>query len=146
MSSGPFTFLPGAKTEWDFAIVWSRDTSLPYLSQAYFDKNLKDNLKIKQWFLQDSFPSCLPLNVGVEEANQNTENELALYPNPVSDILSISYKPQTKNYKIEIMDVMGRKIFSAQQKQIDVSKLPQGLFLLKVTDGELRFSKRFIKE
>lgn len=150
MSSGPFTILPGAKTELDFAIVWSRDTSLAYGTQAYFDKNLKDNQKIQQWFVADSFPSCLLLNVAVEEANQTLKNELTLYPNPATDILFVSYKPQTKNFKIEIMDVMGRTLSINHQPStitpIDVSKLPQGLYLVKVMDGDLVFSKRFVKE
>lgn len=146
MPSGPFSLASKDTAVIDFAIVWSRDTSLQYFSPAYFDNNLKDNLKIKQWFLQDSFPSCLPLNVAVEEENQIRKNELTLYPNPASDILFISYKPQTKNPKFEIIDVTGRKILTTKQTQIDVSKLPQGLYLLKVQDGELIFSKRFIKE
>ncbi len=152
ISSGPFTFMPGAKTELDFAIVWSRDTTLPYGGQAYFDKNLKDNQKIQQWFAADSFPSCLLLNVAAEETNQNPKNELTLSPNPSSDFISVSYKSKTSHIQFEIIDVTGKRVADyrlqvtgSEQNQINISKLPQGLYLLKVTDGDLHFAKRFIK-
>ncbi|MBI4931620.1 MAG: T9SS type A sorting domain-containing protein [Bacteroidetes bacterium] len=151
LTSGPFTLLQGAKVDYDFAIVWSRDISLPWLSKASFDDNLFDVQKIQQWFAADSFPSCLQINLGVEEENQNTKNELTLYPNPATDILFISYKPQTKNTQFEIIDVMGRKVssfklqVSGSEQQLNISKLPQGLYLLKVTDEDLQFAKRFVK-
>ena len=149
MSCGPFTLLAGAVTDFNFAIVWTRDTALPYLSKAFFDKNYKDNMKIKQWFETDSFPSCLVLPQGINESNQNA-NSIIISPNPSSDFISVTYKSKTKNPQIEILDVMGRKIaeykLNETALQINISKLPQGLYLLKVTDGENSFAKRFVKE
>ncbi|MFI5164201.1 MAG: T9SS type A sorting domain-containing protein [Bacteroidia bacterium] len=149
-SCGPFTMLPGAVDTFDFAVVWSRDTALPWLSKASFDKNLHDNQRVQRWFAQDSFPSCLALNVGVHEADQNANN-LIISPNPSSDFIFVNYKSKSLHPQFEIYDVMGRKVSGLQftvfgsQQQINISKLVSGLYLLKVTDGEFQFSKKFVK-
>lgn len=82
---------------------------------------------------------------GVSE-NLPEENSLSIFPNPASGLISISYQPKTAHLQFEIIDVMGRTIATSFQKQVDVSKLPSGLYLLKITDGDLHFAKRFIKE
>ena len=143
--------LPGAVDTFDFAVVYTRDTTLPFMSKAIFDENLHDNQRIQRWFAKDSFPSCLLLNVGVNEEDQNT-NPLIIFPNPSSDFINVNYKSKTSHPQFEIIDVMGRKVLSIKnqvsgvQNQIDISKLSQGLYLLKVTDGEFHFAKRFVKE
>ena len=137
--------LPGATIDFDFAIAWSRDMNSTYGTQAYFDKNLKDNLKIKQWYQQNSFPSCLELNLAVQDEGQQA-NRLAISPNPASDLITINYESKTKYSHFEIVDVLGRTRAVSKQRQIDVSLLPQGMYFVKVTDGDLNFTKRFVKK
>ncbi|MBI4930592.1 MAG: right-handed parallel beta-helix repeat-containing protein [Bacteroidetes bacterium] len=72
--------------------------------------------------------------------------DIYISPNPSSDFILINYKAKTSHAQFEIIDVIGRKILSTKQTQIDISKLPQGLYLLKVRDGDLIFSKRFLKD
>jgi hypothetical protein len=145
ISCGPFTLQAGAKVNFDFAVVWSRDTTLPFMSKAFFDKNLHDNQKIQEWFAKDSFPSCLQINLGVNDVAQ-AENMLSISPNPSSDFIQINYKAKTAHVQFEIIDVMGRTILVSKEKQIDVSTLSSGVYLLKVSDGDLHFAKRFVKE
>src|ERR1035437_298947 len=87
-SCGPFTMLPGAVDTFDFAVVYTRDTTLPFMGQAIFDKNMHDNQRIQRWFATNSFPSCLQLNAGVNEENQNA-NAFTIYPNPTSGAFQI---------------------------------------------------------
>jgi hypothetical protein len=61
-----------------------------------------------------------------------------VYPNPTSDIL---YFTQSKN--VEIYDLLGKKILSLiQVKNVNVTSLAQGIYLLKTDDGQVvKFSK-----
>jgi hypothetical protein len=61
-----------------------------------------------------------------------------VYPNPTSDIL---YFTQSKN--VEIYDLLGKKIVSLiQVKNVNVTSLAQGIYLLKTDDGQVvKFSK-----
>lgn len=152
MSSGPFTFLPGSKIDFDFAIVWSRDTSLPYLSQASFDKNLNDNLKIKQWFLQDSFPSCLTLPPGtaVQEVNQQA-NEITISPNPTSGTFQITSE-ELRITNVAIYNVLGEIVLDllinqSTSQPINLSSQPNGVYFVQVkTEKEIITEKIVIQK
>ena len=68
----------------------------------------------------------------------------ALYPNPVNNILYV----QTQQISIDgvIYDSLGRKILETTEKNIDVSHLPSGMYILKMTNNLQGSSHRFIKE
>lgn len=61
-------------------------------------------------------------------------NEFKLYPNPISDILNISYKENIS--KVEINNLMGQAIKSqtihAQEVKLNFSELTAGVYLIKV--------------
>jgi hypothetical protein len=145
MGCGPFTLLAGGKISFDYAIIFSRDTNLAWGTVPYYQQAEKDVATIQNWYAAGNFPSCLLLNVGVEES-QTMNNPLNIFPNPSLDFINVSYKPQTKNPQFEIIDVSGKTVLSSREQQINISKLPQGIYLLKIQDGELMLSKKFIKE
>jgi hypothetical protein len=59
MGSGPFTLPAGQKVDYDFAVVFTRDTTLPWLSKAIFDKNMHDVEKVQYWFANNNFHPAL---------------------------------------------------------------------------------------
>jgi hypothetical protein len=63
-----------------------------------------------------------------------TNDDYTIFPNPVDDILNISYLNSTLS-RIEIFDNAGRKVYNQPYKEkIDVSSFSKGLYLLKVYD------------
>ncbi len=81
---------------------------------------------------------------------KNKESSLSLYPNPSSDNLYLSVSNNTAETikKIEIYTIAGIKYaeFTAlnQQFQIDVSKYPNGMYLLKSNAEQGILTKRFV--
>ncbi len=65
-------------------------------------------------------------------------NELVIYPNPTSDILTI--KGLKINSEIEVFDTQGRIVIAQRNgsNQINVAKLAKGSYVIKI-DGEARF-------
>ena len=100
--------------------------------------------------VQMTFDSELPL-----AANSSKNPLLHLYPNPVSDFLTIeSNDPESQLESIMIFDLDGRMVkevdvrnSSATRLEVDCSKLKSGLYLyhVKTTDEELK-SGRFLVE
>lgn len=72
---------------------------------------------------------------------------IAIYPNPVSDLLNISIKI-SKEEKVEIFNMEGRKVIETTiangRNSINVSHLPVGDYILKIKGLEL--STKFIKK
>ena len=69
-------------------------------------------------------------DVGISE--NNFSDTFRLYPNPVSDILYIETNKTTTS-EIEVFSVQGVLLLNAKGNQIDVSSLPNGNYILKVS-------------
>ena len=60
--------------------------------------------------------------------------EVKLYPNPVRDILNIEIEKDIKS--IEIYNIQGQKVLSSNQKQINVSDLAAGMYMVRIQDTD----------
>ncbi|EPR74189.1 Internalin-like protein [Winogradskyella psychrotolerans RS-3] len=72
-------------------------------------------------------------------------NSISLHPNPTTSILNIEMNQEFK--QATIYSVLGKEVLKTQHKNIDVSGLTKGLFLIKIEDenGNV-LTKRFIKQ
>ena len=77
---------------------------------------------------------------------------LFVNPNPVNTLLNINYR-STENLQCEISDITGRIITrftlyaSLKNKVFDASRLPQGMFIIKVQSATGMIAQRkFIKD
>lgn len=78
------------------------------------------------------------------------ENEIEVYPNPVSDFLEIRLsEPDVKDIDICIIDQMGREKLRQSMDghggQLDVSNLPPGIYMLRIKGTEGIFVNKLIK-
>jgi Secretion system C-terminal sorting domain len=81
--------------------------------------------------------SCVPLVViaGVNEIKES-ENRVALFPNPATDRVKIISK--NRLYSIEIMDIFGKKIYHSEknniQTEINISNFTNGIYFVHMMD------------
>jgi len=81
-------------------------------------------------------------SIGDEVGNQT----MTLLPNPVKDILTIETDADQIE-SIEVYSINGAKInVQANGKQIDVSHLPTGIYLVKLSVNGKNYVERFVKE
>ena len=74
----------------------------------------------------------------IEEINP-TDSSIFVYPNPTANRI---YIQADTNLKAELFDLMGRKIRSTNQSQIDISNLSGGNYILQVkTQNTTQFFK-----
>jgi hypothetical protein len=80
---------------------------------------------------------------------------IQIYPNPANDLIYISTAGRGDKVIIAISDLSGRMRSIRQFKRIkpgifilkkDISDLPGGLWLIKITDGNQTFTQKFIKQ
>ena len=81
-----------------------------------------------------------------------SENKLLsfeMYPNPVSDVLNIQLPTGTEKAEVGVFDYTGRlvtsKIISSNDTSIDVQKLSNGIYLIRVSSDAKIGAQRFIK-
>lgn len=77
---------------------------------------------------------------------RNENSKVQLYPNPVQNEVTIS-KIATPNSKVSVYNSVGQKLIgktaNGTQAKFDVSKLPQGMYFIRFSDGT---SEKFLKQ
>ena len=97
------------------------------------------------------YVSFTDFNLGTTNPEMAT-NKFYAYPNPASHMLNISGSNVMQLVsQIEILSLEGRLLM--QQKpanttapQVDISALPQGMYLCKITNGNQQETLKFLKQ
>ena len=103
-----------------------------------------------KWSLTNVLSFNKTISVGI---TQITDASLmyTVYPNPASSQISVKYDMKDKPSLIEMIDAQGKLISinindtSAEQK-IDISTLANGVYFLKIRNGDFLVYKKLIKE
>ena len=98
----------------------------------YYNNN--DN-KITFPSVQAAINDALNAPLGIEQARENNF-QLSSYPNPVNNILNVSYtKDQSEKITFNVIDVLGKIVIQEKEltTSIDVSSLKNGNYFLKVS-------------
>lgn len=83
-------------------------------------------------------------SLGKTEYNSN--NGINIYPNPVSNKLNIHLTNDLQIKKIEVYNLLGKKLKTTTQKTFTVNDLVNGMYLLKVTTDKGTTTKKLIKK
>jgi uncharacterized delta-60 repeat protein len=86
------------------------------------------------------------LNISVPEVANQTE--ISVYPNPATETIMV--KSESRISSVELLDALGRSVLlhsvNANQLQLDLSKIPDGIYLLRASDGKHTFTQKVVKE
>jgi hypothetical protein len=89
---------------------------------------------------------CLVL--GITESKEN-DNALSIYPNPATSTLNIEC-PQSQNLAITLFNLMGEQViksqFTGSKQNIDISGLPSGMYIIKVSGKDWTVQRKLVKE
>lgn len=129
-----------------------------YLSNIFLDKTNAIYLIGGGIYLENTlFVSKYALtSAATSSPVQQSSINISMYPNPVNNILNISFVSpvKNKNYKCLIYDVSGNLFQAINMNnndgmfstQINTSNLHSGIYTLKISDGINIVSKTFIKQ
>jgi sugar lactone lactonase YvrE len=95
-----------------------------------------DDLKIFDNALdQSQILQLYNTNTVLSSQNFNQNNlEVALYPNPANNLLNIETALELQS--VEIYNIQGQKVLSSNQKQINVSDLAAGMYMVRIQDAD----------
>lgn len=81
--------------------------------------------------------------------NFNT-NKIAIYPNPAKEFITVNIDMSDKDSAFEVRDIMGKLVYTSgvvnqgSNYTIDTSKYSSGIYLLTITNGEEKQTRKFI--
>lgn len=95
----------------------------------------------------DMYMDDFVLASGELSVNEFSADVFSVYPNPVKDKLTIESKSAVNS--VAIYDVLGKQVLAVQpdavSPQIDMSRLPSGAYLVKVTIGDSSKTVKVLK-
>ncbi len=95
-------------------------------------------------YIVNVVPNLTPLAVKKVVKTDLTFN---IYPNPSTGIFNLSFSNEIKNVKMEVSDVLGRKIISMKlnnEKSIDLSELKNGTYYVSFIANDKIFRDKII--
>lgn len=147
-SYGPFTFQPGAVHEIDFAYVFGRATSGGNLASVAVMNDRIDSVKQK-YSSGISGCGCAALTSIIAPSQSN--DSFFVYPNPASEIISISFETTSKNVSVKIYDAQGKLVKEVKnilsgETSVSILDLNYGMYLVHLQEDTKTTTKRFIKQ
>jgi hypothetical protein len=149
-STGPFSFPAHSEKDFDVAYVWTRYPSLPNGLTTSWAKNVNDIMRVRQWYVSDSFP-CNNSYIGIRDLNTN-QLSFNLYPNPTTNSITITVRDKDRsNYVIAISDITGRVVRKGivstnRNNRINIDDFSSGVYFVRISNEENFAVKKFIKE
>ncbi|MBL7885543.1 MAG: T9SS type A sorting domain-containing protein [Flavobacterium sp.] len=103
-------------------------------AQNYFNGAI-DDLKIYNYAISDADVSSLfTNNTLLASEDFNSQNlQATIYPNPASDNFTIEMKSELQS--VEIYSLQGQKVVSSTSKNVTVSNLSKGIYLVRIEDS-----------
>tara|TARA_B100000676_G_C17616387_1_gene599434 strand:- start:166 stop:657 length:492 start_codon:yes stop_codon:yes gene_type:complete len=74
----------------------------------------------------------------------NNKESLTLYPNPAQDFVTIQNTSGSVN--VEVFDVIGNFILKSKDKTIDISNMPNGIYIFIITTNNSNEILKLIKK
>ena len=95
---------------------------------------------------------ALPVHTTSAEIISGFESNIRVYPNPVRDNLNIEFElDRTSSVSVEIFSILGSRVasiyndrnaFGNKAVQFDVSNLPSGIYMVTITNGQNRVTRK----
>jgi len=144
--AGPFDIPSNGKICVDVAFTYAVDSAGGHLASVTL---MKSQIQEIQSFYSNNTIGCAALSVGTNPEPYDTKPLLKIYPNPVSDILTI--QSPLPNTTLTILNTTGRTVMTTflsqrEERQINVSSLPAGIYTLTYKSERNNGTLKFLKQ
>lgn len=94
-----------------------------------------------------SATACVFIDI-TTDVNEHSSTRMLLFPVPAHDLLTVEVPEFSSKISFTILDLTGRIIFSSQlingRNTFDVSAFSRGIYIARVSDNSILFSRKFI--
>ncbi|MBK9731417.1 MAG: T9SS type A sorting domain-containing protein [Chitinophagaceae bacterium] len=111
------------------------------------DTVIKEDGQHAEWFWAREFPYCFQWLFNgtiIHAEDPEADSIFTINPNPARDKIYLQSKYPLKKIRLQVFDIRGQKLMDKTQpfsKEIDISKLINGSYYLKVSDEQKEYSK-----
>jgi hypothetical protein len=112
--------------------------------KAYLPKDTLDG-KHKNREIGFSYTIGTCLVTGINDIdNQHISDFVKIYPNPTSNLINLNFVSPIIKFESILFDEVGNQVLISNQKQIDISTLPNGVYVLTIKTDTWQKSQKII--
>ena len=112
--------------------------------KAYLPKDTLDG-KHKNREIGFSYTIGTCLVTGINDIdNQHISDFVKIYPNPTSNLINLNFVSPIIKFESILIDEVGNQVLISNQKQIDISTLPNGVYVLTIKTDTWQKSQKII--
>jgi hypothetical protein len=112
--------------------------------KAYLPKDTIDG-KHKNREIGFSYTIGTCLVTGINDIdNQNISDFVKIYPNPTSNLINLNFASPIIKFESILFDEVGNQVLISNQKKIDISTLPNGVYVLSIKTDTWQKSQKII--
>ncbi len=93
-------------------------------------------------FFQQHTLACHSLSV---KPGKTKNNPVDVFPNPTGGKFSVRFNNETNKFVWSILNPEGKILFTGRSSRMDISHLPEGIYLLKIVTDDFTALKKLIK-
>jgi hypothetical protein len=156
----PFNLLAGLGGTVDFGGYWLDPSNNPLTGNIDTASNIPGNFNYDYIVTNGVCPADTATVLVVVDGScdftagiETLAGSFVVYPNPTSDAFFVDNSMGLTIDKIELIDMSGRVVLSAQKgsfnnelAELNVSNLTTGVYTVKMTAGQISFNQRLIKQ
>ncbi len=109
-----------------------------------------DDFRVYNYVISES--QIEELSTDINNVEDENDNSLKVWPSPAIDILNISYASnnQSDYINVNMFDMQGNMVLQNSEYQnngnlsLDISALPSGIYILKVSEGGVQWTKKVV--
>ena len=144
----------------DGGLTWANDTRLTFDAARSTDPAIavsntivhilwtdaRDNFPVYTGNYEIYYKRDSTANVtSIETAVMNETAEPVIYPNPAYDFIQVSKRDEKDNSEIEILNAFGEIILVTKNQRIDISRIQNGIYIVKMHFVDRIKISKFIK-
>jgi len=142
VSTGPIELNAGESIKLDFALVFAR----AYTGLNMPNLNSVELLKERIADLRSYYDNSLG-----EKELEFVPMDVEVYPNPFVDVINIKTTNNNTNFKYTIFDILGEMMElgamqDIHQTQINLESLNNGIYFIRISDGNTYLTRKIIKQ
>ena len=82
------------------------------------------------------------------ESSQSSKLQLAVFPNPAKDFITLSFSDGSLPERVAIYPLSGADAYIGRLigNQLNISHLARGIYMLEASNGKESFKVQFVKE
>ncbi len=82
---------------------------------------------------------------------KDASSKISVYPNPASDVVSLSVPAELSNSKLSISNITGQVVLNKNlegetQVELSIAELPAGTYIISISDNKTSAKTRFVKK